>query len=913
MRFLATIFLCLLLSYQVSLAQNAIRSLHPKPKASFERSGQSFTLDKSTKIVLPNNADAILLRSVGYLQSLIHQKIGDTLTVISEGSYQPGINAILLDYNNSGSNLLSTYSSRIPLGEEIPANKEGYILDINQTSVALIGTTSDGTFNGISTLAQLFNVNNKTISVTQAHIWDKPDYKNRWVFSQHNLLVTSNRDVLRSIEDTMALHKLNGLQQNDFKYNILNKMWDQYFWNVDSLKRISAERNIAIIPGVANIGYSQGMLYNDPNLAEGFEAKSTYVIEGDTGRLIQPNAVAFPNGGFESVGGNGQFTGWSWYDGPGQSTFVDGSVVHTGKNSARCTSFVTGNAGGNCRFNRLVNCEPNKYYIFTAWIKTQDFSGTVQLLALGKHTGKPDINLTNTQYSIPATTNGWHKLQVAFNTMDCTQMNLYAGVWGGESGTIWWDDIQIQEAGLMNVLRRPGTPLHLKNTTTGVEYIEGKDFTPIVDSIMVKGDGSYSYHGAPTFRRIPSGSIKNGDSLSISYFHPVTVYGDENGIGSTMVCISEDTAYKILTRQMTEVDNLYHPEHFLLGHDEIRAMNTDSSCLKRHLTPAKLLADNANWCYDKLKSLEPKSNIYIWSDMFDSLHNAHDNYYLVNGDLTGDWYLLKKDLTIIDWYLGKRHETLPKFAALGFKQMTSPYYDENGTNSIREWRIATEGIPGIEGSMYTTWANDYKFLTPFADYAWSAGPFMIHSPLDTAASETIKTSGSYKLEAWVYADPYDKSDKITSVTATLEGNSTETVTLTDEGSGHYSALIHTVPSKGYMIIAKNSQGLIRVTPKYIVPDVVASVKDNIISTSAIAIFPNPVRDQGSITFALSGYGNWQATIMNELGKEVTSLRGISNGLSKPSIDVSNLRSGVYFLQVAIDGSRISSRFTIIRN
>ena len=100
------------------------------------------------------------------------------------------------------------------------------------------------------------------------------------------------------------MHKLNGLQQNDFKYNLLDVMHSccpNYFWNVDTLRQYSADRNIAIITGVCGIGYSDGILFNDPNLAEGVPATALYYMQSDTGRLLPDTNVSLPNGDFESI------------------------------------------------------------------------------------------------------------------------------------------------------------------------------------------------------------------------------------------------------------------------------------------------------------------------------------------------------------------------------------------------------------------------------------------------------------------------------------------------------------------------------------------------------------------------------------------------------------------------------------
>ena len=73
----------------------------------------------------------------------------------------------------------------------------------------------------------------------------------------------------------------NGLVLADYKFNILDRMPDQYFKNVERLKKAAAEHQVEIIPCVFPIGYSDGVLVHDPNLAEGLPVKDApFVARG---------------------------------------------------------------------------------------------------------------------------------------------------------------------------------------------------------------------------------------------------------------------------------------------------------------------------------------------------------------------------------------------------------------------------------------------------------------------------------------------------------------------------------------------------------------------------------------------------------------------------------------------------------
>ncbi|HZV12461.1 MAG TPA: T9SS type A sorting domain-containing protein, partial [Candidatus Kapabacteria bacterium] len=622
--------------------------------------------------------------------------------------------------------------------------------------------------------------------------------------------------------------------------------------------------------------------------------------------------VTLPNGSFENLNGAGdQFTGWSFYDGPKQSVFVDHSVYHSGNTSARCTNFNAGNPYGNCRFERGMSCQPNHYYYLSAWCKTQDLaSGTIQLVAIGSKDSLSQ-GLTYTQFSVPPTSNGWVKLQICFNTLQYTQVSLYCGLWGPAStGTIWWDDFQVQEAGLVNVLRRPGAPIKVWNKNSGTVYTEGVDYAPIVDSVMLNNQGSYPYHTPVTFRRLPGGNITNGDTLMISFFHPLTVYSDNNQNGSVMVCLSEDTLYSILNHQISGVDSLYHPQDFFLSHDEIRNMNRDSSCLKRGMTPAQLLDDNVSRCSQIVKNVEPNAKQYIWSDMFDSLHNAYNNYYFVNGDLTGDWNNLSRSLTIVNWNSVRSLQSMQRFASMGFSQITSPYYDVNDTVNIRRWNVTMRHVPNVSGEMYTTWTGNYSLLAPFADYAWNSAPYIFHTPVDVTDTAFFANP---VITALVYPDAVNDSDAIVNVVVghtTCNSDSIIYDTLRTTSKNNYSGTLRGIISGcngfHYFIESTNTQDITRRVPIsngfYTVGAPVASrVSDVTVipSTEALANYPNPFSSVTQLSVRMTNVWDMKEStlkVYNIYGAEVADLSGNlrTGGNAAITFDASRFPAGVYY-------------------
>lgn len=333
-----------------------------------------------------------------------------------------------------------------------------------------------------------------------------------------------------------------------------------------------------------------------------------------------------------------------------------------------------------------------------------------------------------------------------------------------------------------------------------------------------------------------------------------------------------------------------------MSHDEIREMNWDSACQSRKLTPAQLLADNVRKCDSIMHEVHPGVDVFDWSDMFDSLHNAHNDYYLVNGDLSGDWNLIPKNITIVNWNGGNMSQSLNFFSKLGFSQITSPYYDVQNTDNIRAWRLAMNTIPNMRGMMYTTWANDYSFLTPFADYAWSAGPMIVFQPFD---SSSHITNGEYvPINANVFADPWNPSDSIVKVIYTqyyhLDGSDDSATNIMSPDTGHFYRYVNiTLGDSGYdvtyQIQATDLEGLTRTTPRYLLLHLPSSQAVDTTNTESEAeIYPNPVMN--TVTIRGHNLARTTALIEDLLGREVARFDLTS---ASASLDVQNIPVGIY--------------------
>jgi hypothetical protein len=257
----------------------------------------------------------------------------------------------------------------------------------------------------------------------------------------------------------------------------------------------------------------------------------------------------------------------------------------------------------------------------------------------------------------------------------------------------------------VNLVRRGGTPLAVRDAQ-GKLLAEGKDFQRLVDPKMGHRlwKGSYDvWHEPPVLKT----GMPDGTRLSVSYYHAVTVNDDQANI-----CPSEHKTIELLRDQARRMHAAWGAKGYMMSHDEIRVLNWCDACQKRGLDAGALLADNVRTCIQILREVNPGGRIYVWSDMFDPNHNAHKNYYLVRGDLSGSWEGLDKDVIVVPWYFEKRRQSLRFFAERGNRQVIAGYYDHD-PKQILQWLDAARDVKGVMGVIYTTWQSDYSDLEEF--------------------------------------------------------------------------------------------------------------------------------------------------------------------------------------------------------
>lgn len=529
----------------------------------------------------------------------------------------------------------------------------------------------------------------------------QPVYRDRWLYCQTNLQVEKNAGDLVALINRAAKSGYTAVVLADYKLNVLDRVPKHYFTNAEKVKKAAAAAGLEIIPAVAGFGYSSGILAHDPNLAEGLPVKDAPHVMKD-GVAVPESSAALKNGGFEEAKGD-KFAGMGFQDAIGTGTFADREVFASGKQSLRMQDVT-----GNCRVSQRVRLRPWGCYRLSAKVKTKGFkpSGEFKLLAIGAN------GRTLTFHDArPKPEQEWAGIDVVFNSLGNSEVNVYLGVWGGLRGQLWLDDWKLEELSLVNVLRRKACPLTVASADGKTLYEEGKDFEPVKDQKLgqVPYAGEYSFaHPGATIRRTASSRIRDGERLRVSYYHPVIIHGFQ------VACdLSDPKVFDILADQVKRVNDLFAPRTWFLSHDEIRVTGWDRDAEESKKTPGERLAANVKKCVEIVRAANPTARVAVWSDMFDPHHNAVDNYYLVNGPWKGSWEGLPKDAIIANWNSGKAAQSLKFFADRGHPQVLSGFYDSPGLKGFTNWDEAAKGVPGVVGFMYTTWRADFGRLEAY--------------------------------------------------------------------------------------------------------------------------------------------------------------------------------------------------------
>jgi hypothetical protein len=498
--------------------------------------------------------------------------------------------------------------------------------------------------------------------------------REKWVYSPLDLEQSKNVDKLIGLFDRAAKIGFTTFLLEDPNFGRLPLMDAEYYKHLDRVKAAAAERHIDLVPALFQIGHSENLLSQDPDLAEGLPVREQlFVVRGGVARVESDPPVSFrPD--------------WDHRD------------------PALTPDWVVKDPRGQlARVWQKVRVSPYRQYHVSVRIRTNDFQGTPRIVVIG---GGRMLN-----FNLPEVrpTQDWTVHHAVFNSLGDREVRVSIGCWNGGTGEAAFSEPRIEETGLVNVVRRAGAPLVVQDAE-GETLKEGSDFEYVRDRKLGREDvpGGFSeWHEPPVIRT----SLPDGTKLRVSYYHMLRF---PDG-GQVMICPSEPKTLEILRDQAERLHRIFHAKAYFMSHDEVRVCNWDAACARRNRTSGQILAENVKYCTELLRRISPGSRIYIWSDMVDPHHNAHDNYYLARGGMDGAWEGLDPDVIVATWFYDRRDESLEWFSSRGHQTLIAGYYDQKPERA-RDWLESAARVKGTIGIMYTSWYDNYQDLEVFARY-----------------------------------------------------------------------------------------------------------------------------------------------------------------------------------------------------
>ena len=248
----------------------------PLPQEITETQGESFTLDKNTKIVYSGNEQ--MKRIAEFLAEYIKEKTTFELAVTDKAS----TNAITLTIGDAGE------------------NAEGYKLAVDHSGITVTGATEAGIFYGVQTLRKSIPFSNgKEVALPAVEISDYPRFAYRGAHLDVSRHFFSTDSIKRFI-DMLALHNI-----NRFHWHLT----DDQGWRIEikkypKLSTIAAERDETVIgknSGVYDGTHYGPYLYTQNECKEivkyAAERHITVIPEIDLPGHMQAAVAAYPEFG----------------------------------------------------------------------------------------------------------------------------------------------------------------------------------------------------------------------------------------------------------------------------------------------------------------------------------------------------------------------------------------------------------------------------------------------------------------------------------------------------------------------------------------------------------------------------------------------------------------------------------------
>lgn len=520
--------------------------------------------------------------------------------------------------------------------------------------------------------------------------------------------------------------------------NHLENVSQDYLNNVNRTVAEAKKLNMALIPRHFN-NYDVG--YEDFNLSEAFPVRNTkFVVANGEARAVSDHGAGFMNGDFETFTGN-KPDGWQLVSMP------NATIDKNGPKSGQACLRISG-GGKFARIKQRVALKPFRAYRLSVWVRTKDFRNWKSALFLvnggallnrgSRPFGTPLDEVNRGIWTTLSVTHGWRLSQCDFNSQNNTSATIefvVSSARGNQVGTLWLDDMRMEEVGLFETVRTRTRPITVRSADGSTTYKEGTDYVvdPKCNSFTVE---SFWYEG---HLKIPQGSpIQNGQELRVDWYQMADVagvYPEGN------YCIGE--TWDALRKNVMQMDSIYQQNKWMfLGMSEWRTAFWDDQCelYPKARTAGEYMAEMLRTTHNLIWETSPGRELYMWNDMYDPYHNAWKPYGMTNGGCLETWKNMDTNIVIMNWnacglpwyemsvrfYMGIDDSLNPEGKV--YRQILSVM----DAGRVGTWmnvvdKAEKEGGRGVIGISYVDWFANYSQMRAVRDACiargrWDTGP-----------------------------------------------------------------------------------------------------------------------------------------------------------------------------------------------
>src|SRR5439155_2098636 len=202
----------------------------------------------------------------------------------------------------------------------------------------------------------------------------------RWIYCSQNLWVDKNVDNLEPLFRRAARAGYTHVLLSDSKFSKLGDMDARYFKNIERVKKAAAAANLELVPALFSIGYSNDLLWHDPNLIEALPVNDApFTVHNGEARLQADPTVKLKGADFADL------KQWNWHD-PSVTAENGALRMEAGKGMARIA--------------QKVKLHPFRQYHVSVLVKTENFRGApeIKVLAGNSSLNYNSLGVKPTQY-----------------------------------------------------------------------------------------------------------------------------------------------------------------------------------------------------------------------------------------------------------------------------------------------------------------------------------------------------------------------------------------------------------------------------------------------------------------------------------------------------------------------------------